>query len=78
MEIQTPVYEERTGASYLRGIRYVHMEAEHAAQNVYLQTVSLDIGTFVIGAFIDDRVKEIVNVEEQEEPLYLMPVGRKS
>jgi len=74
---KTPVYEERTGASYLRGIRYVHMEAGHAAQNVYLQAVSLDLGTFVIGAFIDDRVKETVNAEKQEEPLYIMPVGRK-
>ncbi len=73
---KTPVYEERTGASYLRGIRYVHMEAGHAAQNVYLQAVSLDLGTFVIGAFVGDKVKEIVNAEEQEEPLYIMPVGR--
>jgi SagB-type dehydrogenase family enzyme len=74
---KTPVYEERTGASYLRGIRYVHMETGHAAQNVYLQAVSLDLGTFVIGAFFDDRVKEVVNAEEQEAPLYIMPVGRK-
>ena len=74
---KTPVYEERTGASYLRGIRYVHMEAGHAAQNVYLQAVSLDLGTVVIGAFVDDRVKELVNAGEQENPLYIMPVGRK-
>ena len=74
---KTPVYEERTGASYLRGIRYVHMEAGHAAQNVYLQAVSSGLGTFVIGAFIDSEVKKIVNAEEQEEPLYIMPVGRK-
>jgi len=77
VKYKTLVYEERTGASYLRGIRYVHMEAGHAAQNVYLQAASLDLGTFVIGAFIDDKVKEVVNAEEQEEPLYIMPVGRK-
>ncbi|HJH25960.1 MAG TPA: nitroreductase [Methanophagales archaeon] len=74
---KTPVYEERTGASYLRGIRYVHMEAGHAAQNVYLQAVSLDLGTVVIGAFMDDRVKELVNAGEKEKTLYIMPVGRK-
>ena len=74
---KTPVYEERTGASYLIGIRYVHMEAGHAAQNVYLQAVSLDLGTVVIGAFIDGEVKEIMNMQEQETPLYIMPVGRK-
>jgi nitroreductase len=53
------------------------MEAGHAAQNVYLQAVALDLGTVVIGAFIDDRVKELVNAGEQEKPLYIMPVGRK-
>ncbi|GAH42711.1 unnamed protein product, partial [marine sediment metagenome] len=60
-----------------RGIRYVHIEAGHAAQNVYLQAVSLDLGTVVIGAFIDSEVKKIVSAGEQEEPLYIMPVGRK-
>jgi SagB-type dehydrogenase family enzyme len=72
----TAVYERTTGKYGERGIRYVHMEAGHAAQNVYLQAVSLELGTVVIGAFIDDKVKELVNAEEQEEPLYIMPVGR--
>ncbi|KAF5427780.1 Nitroreductase [Candidatus Methanophagaceae archaeon] len=72
----TAVYERTTGKYGERGFRYVHMEAGHAAQNVYLQAVSLKLGTVVIGAFIDDKVKELVNAEEQEEPLYIMPVGR--
>ena len=73
----TAVYERTTRKYGERGIRYVHMEAGHAAQNVYLQAVSLDLGTTVIGAFIDDRVKELVNAEEQEKTLYIMPVGKK-
>ncbi len=73
----TAVYERTTMKYGKRGIRYVRIEAGHAAQNVYLQAVSLDLGTAVIGAFIDDRVKELVNAGEQEEPLYIMPVGRK-
>ena len=72
----TAVYERTTRKYGERGIRYVHMEAGHAAQNVYLQAVSLDLGTVVIGAFIDDRVKELVNAGEQEKTLYIMPVGR--
>lgn len=56
-----------------RGIRYVHMEAGHAAQNVYLQAVSLGLGTVVVGAFDDGKVKELLGA--QEEPLYIMPVG---
>lgn len=73
----TAVYERTTRKYGERGIRYVHMEAGHAAQNVYLQAVSLDLGTVVTGAFIDDRVKELVNAGEQEKTLYIMPVGRK-
>lgn len=73
----TAVYE-RTKAKYgERGIRYVHMEAGHAAQNVYLQAFSLDLGTVSVGAFIDDKVKKIVNAKKEEKPLYIMPVGRK-
>ena len=53
------------------------MEAGHAAQNVYLQAVALDLGTVVIGAFNDSEVAKIVNVSEQGNPLYIMPVGRK-
>lgn len=73
----TAVYERTTRKYGERGIRYVHIEAGHAAQNVYLQAVSLDLGTVVIGAFIDGEVKEIMNMQEQETPLYIMPVGRK-
>ncbi len=71
------VYERTTGKYGDRGIRYVHMEAGHAAQNVYLQAVALDIGTVVIGAFDDSAVKKIMHMEERERPLYIMPVGKK-
>ncbi len=73
----TAVYERTTGKYGERGIRYAHMEAGHAAQNVYLQAVSLDLGTVVIGAFNDSKVKKIVNLGERENPLCIMPVGRE-
>ena len=73
---KTPVRDERTGASYPRGVRYVHMEVGHAAQNVYLEAVSLNLGTVVVGAFSDGEVKKIINMPEEERPLYIMPVGR--
>ncbi|MCP2604787.1 SagB/ThcOx family dehydrogenase [Candidatus Aminicenantes bacterium AH-873-B07] len=58
-----------------RGIRYVLMEVGHAGQNIHLQAEALDLGTVVIGAFYDEDVKEILGVKE--DPLYLMPVGKK-
>jgi len=69
---------ERTTAKYgERGIRYVHMEAGHAAQNVYLQAVTLQLGTVVIGAFSDRDVKALLKMTDSEMPLYIMPVGKK-
>jgi len=70
------VYERVTGKYGERGLRYVHMEAGHAAQNVYLQALSLQLGTVVLGAFDDGDVKDVLNLNGREMPLYLMPVGR--
>ncbi|WP_423792052.1 SagB/ThcOx family dehydrogenase [Methanocaldococcus indicus] len=58
-----------------RGYRYVYMEVGHSAQNIYLMATRLNLGTVSVGAFYDDEVKRILNIEE--EPLLLMPVGRK-
>jgi len=71
------VYERTTQKYGERGIRYVHMEAGHAAQNVYLQAASLNLGTVVIGAFQDELVKKVLQMPTKEIPLYIMPVGRK-
>lgn len=72
------VYERVTRKYRDRGIRYVHMEAGHAAQNIYLQAIPLDIGTVVIGAFYDEKVKEVLGLPDNEEPLYIMPTGKRS
>lgn len=70
------VYERTTRRYGERGVRYVHMEAGHASQNVYLQAVALRLGTVVIGAFDDDRVQRTLLLPSGEHALYLMPVGR--
>jgi SagB-type dehydrogenase family enzyme len=71
------VYERTTRKYGDRGVRYVHMEAGHAAQNIYLEAVALDLGTVTIGAFSDELVMDILDMPESEVPLYIMPVGRK-
>ncbi len=71
----TAVYDRTTRKYGERGRRYVHMESGHAAQNVHLEAVSLNLGTVVVGAFEDDRVKALLGLERDEHPLILMPVG---
>ena len=68
---------ERTTKQYgYRGIQYVHMEVGHVGQNVHLQAVSLGLGTVMIGAFTDERVKQVMALPKEEVPLYIMPVGK--
>lgn len=71
------VYERTTKKYGERGIKYVHMEVGHAAQNVHLQVVSLNLGTVVVGAFNDNEVKRIMNMTDKEQPLCIMPIGRR-
>ncbi|MCK4577286.1 MAG: SagB/ThcOx family dehydrogenase [Candidatus Marinimicrobia bacterium] len=68
---------ERTAVKYgERARRYVHIEVGNATQNIYLQAVSLGIGTVLIGAFSDSSVKEVMALPEEESPLGIMPLGR--
>jgi SagB-type dehydrogenase family enzyme len=58
-----------------RGIMYTYIEVGHSAQNVYLQAEALGLGTVAVGALVDDDVAEVLNLPENETPLYLMPFG---
>jgi SagB-type dehydrogenase family enzyme len=68
---------ERTMVKYgERGIRYVHMEVGHAAQNVALQAAAMDLGAVTVGAFDDPAVGKLLSMDRSEQPLYLLPLGR--
>ena len=70
------IYQRTTKKYGERGIRYVHMEAGHTAQNIFLQATAISLRTVVIGAFDDELVKKILDFSDQEHPLYLIPVGK--
>lgn len=74
----TAIYERVTSKYGERGERFVHLEAGHAAQNVCLQVVALNLGAVTVGAFDDAGVKTVLGAAEGEEPLYILPVGRTS
>lgn len=70
------VYQRITGKYGKRGIRYSHMEVGNVSQNICLQAASLNLGTVVVGAFDDERVKAVMQMKAEEEPLCIMPVGK--
>jgi len=70
------VYERTTGRYGERGVRYVHIEVGHAAQNLCLQATALGLGAVTVGAFHDDEVSKTLGLPENEKPLYIIPVGR--
>ncbi len=70
------IFERTTQRYGERGIRYVHMEAGHIAQNVFLQAVALGLGSVPIGAFNDNNVQKSLDIPKNEIPLYILPAGR--
>jgi len=70
------VFERVTGSYGKRGIKYVHMEVGHAIENACLQAISLGLGSVVIGAFNDNDVQVIMELEPDEQPLLMLPVGK--
>lgn len=68
-------FARTTGRYGERGIRYVYMEAGHAAQNVHLQAESLGLGSVAVGAFDDASVGKVLELPSHLEPLYMVPVG---
>ncbi|MBM4429456.1 MAG: SagB/ThcOx family dehydrogenase, partial [Chloroflexi bacterium] len=71
----TAILERTAGRYGARAQRYVQLEAGHAAQNLLLQAVALDLGAVVIGAFADEQVSAALHLQENEAPLYLIPTG---
>jgi len=72
----TAVYKRTVRVYGDRGyFRYVPMDAGHAAQNIYLESVALGLGTVAVGAFIDSKVLAVMGIEGDEIPLYIFPFG---
>ena len=73
--VMTAVYARTRGKYGARAERYAHMEAGHAAQNLLLQAVALELGGVPVGAFDDEQLSKILGLPDNEDPLYLIPIG---
>jgi nitroreductase len=52
------------------------MEVGFIGENIYLQGITLGIGTVMIGAFRDEELKKALDLPEDEHPLAIMPLGK--
>ena len=68
-------FSRTTGHYGRRGIRYVYMEAGHAAQNIHLQAESLGLGSVAVGAFDDAAVSKVLSLPSRLEPVYMVTAG---
>ena len=58
-----------------RALRLAYLAAGRLGQRAYLAAEAMDWGCCGVGAFFDDEVREILNLPQGEEVLYLIPVG---
>lgn len=74
--ILTARFDRMTREYSDRGYRYVYMEIGAISENIHLQTISLKMGTVMIGAFNDDAVNRMLDIDGLDEAaLIIMPIG---
>ncbi|WP_094227450.1 SagB/ThcOx family dehydrogenase [Methanolobus psychrotolerans] len=61
-----------------RGYRYLHLDAGHVCQNLYLSAESVGCGVCAIGAFLDEEINPALGIDgENEFVIYVATVGKK-
>ena len=56
-------------------VRFVHLEAGHATQNLILQAVSLGLGVCTITSYNIATVYESLKLPRDHRPIYILPIG---
>ncbi|HZW49743.1 MAG TPA: SagB/ThcOx family dehydrogenase [Bacillota bacterium] len=61
-----------------RSFRYIHLDAGHVCQNLYLACEAIESGCCAIAAFDDDALSAILGIDGVSRlPVYLATVGKK-
>lgn len=61
-----------------RGYRYLHLDAGHVCQNLYLAAETINCGVCAIAAYHDEKINELLNLDgEQAFVIYIATSGKK-
>jgi SagB-type dehydrogenase family enzyme len=61
-----------------RSYRYLHLDAGHVCQNLYLAAEAVDCGVCAIAAFDDDMMNQLLGLDGEEQfVIYLATAGKK-
>ncbi|SMD14781.1 SagB/ThcOx family dehydrogenase [Sporomusa malonica] len=61
-----------------RGYRYLHLDAGHVCQNLYLAAEAIDSGVCAIAAFDDDKLNQALHIDGHEQfAIYVATLGKK-
>jgi len=61
-----------------RGYRYLHLDAGHVCQNLYLGAEAIDCGVCAIAAYDDDQLNHLLGLDgESQFAIYIAAAGKK-
>ena len=62
-----------------RGYRYIHLDAGHVCQNLYLAAANINCGVCAVAAFDDEKLNQVLGMDGIDQfVIYLAPVGKTS
>ena len=61
-----------------RGYRYMHLDAGHVCQNLYLAAEAVECGVCAIAAFDDDVMNRILGLDEAKQFVIYIAVAGKN
>ncbi|WP_040213951.1 SagB/ThcOx family dehydrogenase [Clostridium polynesiense] len=76
--IWTAVPNRMTWRYSERGYRYMHLDAGHVCQNLYLAAEAVDCGVCAIASYDDDELNSLLKINEEEAfAIYVASLGKK-
>ena len=72
--IWTAIFERSKWKYNQRAYRYIYLDAGHIAENLALAAASINCGSCQVGAFFDDEINSIVDIDGVEESTICLSV----